>query len=176
MTKNNNKKRIIAGRNIYQDEKGRNIFYNKNTCIGYVIQEKDESQFLLYKSRFLYVAIGVILAVNFIANIYICLLVGAALLALLEYKYRAKFLPSLIQITNFKPYQTSSFVEQIVQKGDKPKSILTSVLYLAFAILLIINGIQMQLSDILMVGNIVIAAGAVYFSGIYFFAALKIKK
>lgn len=176
MTKNNNKKRIIAGRNIYQDEKGRNILYNKNTGVGYIIQEKDESQFLLYKNRFLYIAIGVILAVNFIANLYMCLLVGAALLALLEYKYRAKFLPSLTQITNFKPYQTISFVDQIVNKGEKSKSILTSFLYLAFAILLVINGIQMQLSDLLMVGNIVIAAGAVYFSIVYFLAALKIKK
>lgn len=172
----NKKSSIVSGRNIYQDEKGRNILYNKNTGIGYLIQAKDEKSFSLYKNRYLYVIIGIILAVNFLANLWVCLGVGALFAIFLEYRYRAKFIPSLVQITNFKPYENLTFIDQMVKNGNPNKILLSGILYIAFAILLVINGLQMELSNILMIANIALACGALVFSGIHFIAYAKMKK
>lgn len=170
------KNSIVSGRNIYQDEKGRNILYNKNTGVGYLIQEKDERAYNLYKNRYLYVLIGIILAVNFLADLWICIGVGVLFALFLEYRYRAKFIPSLVQITNFKPYENLSFVDQMVKNGDKNKILLSGILYIVFAILLVLNGIQMKLSSLLMIANIALACGAIVLSGIHFVAYTKMTR
>ncbi|MEG0077873.1 hypothetical protein [Anaerorhabdus sp.] len=172
----NKKNSIVSGRNIYQDEKGRNILYNKNTGVGYLIQAKDEKSYNLYKNRYLYVIIAVILAVNFLASLEICVVIGILFALFLEYRYRTKFIPSLVQITNFKPYENLTFIDQMVKNGNANKILLSGILYIAFAILLVLNGIQMELSNLLMIANIALACGALVFSGIHFVAYARMKK
>ncbi|MEG0176813.1 hypothetical protein [Anaerorhabdus sp.] len=170
------KKIIVSGRNIYQDEKGRNILYNKNSGVGYLIQEKDEKNYNMYKNRYIFVIVGVILATNFLANVWICLAFGLIALAILEYRYRKVFIPTLVQITNFKPYENLTYIDQIVKNAEPNKILLSGILYVAFAILLVINGIEMKLSTALMIGNIVIACGSIVFAGIHFIAFARMKK
>lgn len=171
-----NKKISISGRNIYQDEKGRNILYNKNTGVGYLIQDKDEKSFNTYKNRFLFVIIGVILAMNFLAEPIVCIGAGIILAAFLEFRYRKKFLPSLVQITNFKPYKNVTFIDQIVNSGQTNKVLLSAVLYVVFAILLVLNGIEMKLNNVMMIMNLALACAAVGFAGLHIVAFSKMRK
>lgn len=172
----NNKKNSISGRNIYQDEKGRNILYNKNTGIGYLIQDKDERQYNLYKNRYIYIVIGVILAMNFLATPIVCIVIGLIAAAVFEYRYRKTYLPSLVQITNFKPYNNVTYLEQLINSGQKNKVLLFGVLYSVFAILLIINGIEMQLNNVMLILNIALSCAALIFSGYHILAYIKMRK
>ena len=45
------KKKIIAGKNIYKDNKNRDVLYVKSKKNGYIIQEKDQSSYTLYSNR-----------------------------------------------------------------------------------------------------------------------------
>lgn len=172
----NKKKNNISGRNIYQDEKGRNILYNKNTGIGYLIQEKDERAYSMYKNRFVIVLIGVILALNFLAPPAICVGGGVITAGVLEFRYRKIFLPTLVQITNFKPYKNITLIEQMVTSGDKNKVLLYGILFILFAVLLIFNGIEMKLSNLLMILNLGLAFAAIIFAGFHLFAYTKMRQ
>lgn len=171
-----NKKTNVSGRNIYQDEKGRNILYNKNSGIGYLIQEKDERSYNMYKNRYVYVIIGVILAINFLADTWVCIGVGLLFAGFLEYRYRRNFLPSLVQITNFKPYKNVSLIDQIVNSGQANKVLISSILYVLFAVLLVLNGIQMKLNNLMMIANLALAFAAIIFSGVHIVAYTRMKK
>lgn len=172
----NNKKSNISGRNIYQDEKGRNILYNKNTGTGYLIQAKDERSYTMYKNRYVLVLIGFILAMNFLAPPLICAGVSVVVAAILEFRYRRNYLPSLVQITNFKPYKNVTLLDQIVNSGEKNRVLISGILYILFAILLIINGIEMKLNNLMMVFNVGLSFAALIFAGIHLLAYSKMRK
>ncbi len=171
-----NKKNIISGRHVYQDDKNRNVLYIKQHNCGYLIQEKDEKKFQLYKNRYLYVLVGFILTANFLIDIRIGIVLGLLAIGILEFQYRRKFLPSLAQITNFKPYKKVSFIGKIQQSYSKDKILLLAFLYVALGVLLILNAIQLDLSQIIFFLNASLSAGAFFLSSCYFIAAFSQKK
>ncbi|MPN33482.1 hypothetical protein SDC9_180970 [bioreactor metagenome] len=113
---------------------------------------------------------------NFLAEPIVCIGAGIILAAFLEFRYRKKFLPSLVQITNFKPYKNVTFIDQIVNSGQTNKVLLSAVLYVIFAILLVLNGIEMKLNNVMMIMNLALACAAVGFAGLHIVAFSKMRK
>lgn len=173
MSKN---KRSISGRNLYQDDKGRNILFNRLDGSGYLIKEKDEKNFHLYSNRYILVAAGVILSMNFIVDLKFSLLIGGIILIALEFMYRTKFLPSLTKIFNFKPYTQVTLVDQLVQKGNKSKVLMTAIAYPVLSVLIVLNGYQLKMNNWMMAINIIIAIVALYISSMYWRAYFKLNK
>lgn len=173
MNKNNT---IISGYNVYQDNNGRNVIYNKRNHTGYLIQQKDEQKFLFYKNRALYVFIGVILAINFSINPLICFGIGVLTLAFLEYQYRFKFLSTLSQLSNFKPYKKTSFVENISKNYTSGRIITFTLLYGVLGVLIILNAFEMKLQSLSLFLNLLLAAGAFVLSACHILGFIKQKK
>ncbi len=170
------KKPTVTGRNIFQDDKGRNILYNFKTKTGYIIQEKDERAYRLYANRYVILIIMFVLLINFIKNLYLVFGLLLILGIMLEYSYRKRFIPSLTCIQNMKPFKKLSPIDSLVELGDKKRCLFLSIMYLALGILIVINGIQIKLSPFVMAGNVIVAIGAVYFAVINLIAYTKIKK
>lgn len=170
-----NKQKIISGKNIYKDDKGRYVLYIKSQNIGYVIQEKNQSMYTLYANRYAISILAGIFAANFNVPLLYCLLITIGLAAFLEYQYRNSFLPSLVHIANFKPTTNVTLLEAMVQENNKTRNLMLTILYPLFGVLMIVNGIQMQASPILIVGNIVVLLFALYMGIINFIVFIRIK-
>lgn len=163
----------IAGFNVYKDDKGRNVLYQKSTGTGYILQSKDRSAFTLYHNR-LAMAVAVFMLLTAITNNWqMSLLVGIVLYALLEFRYRKSFLPSLSRIDNFKPAEKHTMVKALVEMNNKPRTLLLAVLYLLFGILLVIYMYQQNRDMMIIIGSYVVLAGCVYMSVNYFIAFVR---
>lgn len=169
------KKSVIAGRNIYKDEKGRNILFIKSKNIGYIINDKDQKQYMIYANRYPIALIAGIFAANFNIPILFCVLIAVGILGFLEYHYRFVFLTSLSQIKNFKPVTNVSIIDGLVQENNKGKNLILTILYISFGILMVINGIQQEVSPLIMVGNIIVCLVASFMGVLNLIAFIKIK-
>jgi len=172
MSKN---QKIISGKNIYKDDKGRDVLYIKSKKIGYVIQEKDQKGYTLYSNRYLIAIIAGILAANFDIPIIYCIIATIAIAVFLEIRFRTSFLPTLVQLTNFIPTENISTLDALIQEKDKTRTLTLAILYILFAVLIVLNGIQLKVSPLIMAGNIIIAISALYMGIMNFIAFTKIK-
>ena len=132
MKQNNNH---IRGINMYVDERNRDIYYDIFTKNGYIIDEKRAKKFNMFKNRFILVFMGAVLAVNFVLDIKLTIIFSLLVIAALEYSFRFKFLPHCTMIPKFKKGNRAVFDNH----EDKPKEILRIVLYIAFAVLIVMN-------------------------------------
>ncbi|MFV0479918.1 MAG: hypothetical protein ACK5LZ_05045 [Anaerorhabdus sp.] len=168
--------RPLSGYNLYQDDRGRNILYIKRKELGYLIQEKDESKYFFYKNRFMYVFVAIILGLNFSIPPLVCVGVGIVALGLMEYQYRFKFLPTLTQITNFKPDKKRTFISSIQESHDKGRILLLAVLYILLAILLFLNARELNLSTPIFIANCILSLGSATLGTIHLIAFATLKK
>lgn len=120
---------------MYVDERNRDIYYDIFTKNGYVIDEKRAKRFNMFKNRFILVFMGAVLAVNFVLDLNVTIILSVLALAALEYSFRFKFLAHCTMIPKFKKGKRAVFDEH----EDKPKEILRIVLYLLFAGLIVAN-------------------------------------
>lgn len=167
----------LRGINVYQDDKGRDIYYDRLfTKKAYLIPTHLFGKFSLYQSRYIFpIAIFALLA-GFIVETKIALLISIAVLVVMEILFRFKFLPDLPEAKRFKPSADQSFMKRMVGNGSKKKMLIRAALYLALAILLVLNAMQMENLDTLnKVVTGIISAGAVILSIITLIAALQKK-
>ncbi|NLC96130.1 MAG: hypothetical protein GX675_00955 [Erysipelotrichaceae bacterium] len=169
------KKKIIAGKNIYKDNKNRDVLYVKSKKNGYIIQEKDQSSYTLYSNRFYISIIAGILAANFNIPLIYCIIASIILAVFLQYRYQTHFLPSLVVISNFKPANKVSTLDAMVAEKDKKRNLTLALLYVLFGVLIVINGIQMKVSYLILFGNILICIAAIYMGIMNFIAFTRIK-
>ena len=169
------KNHIVAGRNIFLDDKGRTVLYVKSSKTGYVIQEKDKKNYNLYSNRYVLSFSGGVLASTFNIPILYCLAIILATVAFLEYRYRYHFLSSLVQLTNFTPKNNLSTLDSMVAANEKKKNLLLGILYFVFGVLIILNGLQMKVSSFVMGGYIIVAIAAAYMGIMNLIAFSKIK-
>ena len=94
---------VIAGRNVYINEKGQHILYDKATSRGYIIPESQSGSFVLYHNRIaLAIAVGMLLAA-FMNTWQMPLVIAVIFYALLELRYRRNWLPSLAHKEHYRP-------------------------------------------------------------------------
>ncbi len=171
-----NKQKIISGRNIYKDEKGRDVLYIKSQKTGYIIQEKNQGAYALYSNRYAIAIIAGILAANFNVRLLYSIFISIGIMAFLEYQYRFSFLPSLDHIKNFKPTTGHvSLMDAMIQENNKIKNLSLTILYPLFGVLMIINGIQMNVSPVIIAGNALVFLFSLLMGVLNFIVFTKIK-
>ncbi len=177
-TANNNKntKQVVGGWNVYLNKNGQTVMYDPLSKNGYVILPDNVNNFTLYHNRIaLAIALGMVL-VSFMNDWKLPLLAAVVFIAMLEFRYRKAWLPSLVCVPNFKPENKRGFVDSLVETKNVTRYILLFFAYLAFGILLVINGYQMQASALIIGANYVILAGCIYLAVCYLIAVIRIKR
>ena len=168
------KKRAV-GRNIYLDDKGRDIYYDRISKNGYIITEADMRKFYYYQNRYVLILIAIVLGYNFIASLQTCILIGVVAGVIAEWTFRKKFLPSLTMLVGFKPEKRIPPYQQIAQNDPKNKIILKAVLYMLLAVLLVLNAWIEQLSSALFVLSCLVALVSVYAAVMNLLAIKEVK-
>ena len=174
--KGGNKASVVAGRNVYRDRHGNSVLYDPRTHTGYIIRAKDEAGFSVYHGRFFVALAAGVLGASILNN-YIIPIVGAIVVyAVLEYRYRKNYLPSLVRIENFKPEEKRTLQKALIEAGNKPRCFLLFVLYMAFGIFFPIYELQ-QHAPLLFLGvSFAVTIVCFYMAYNYLQAALHIKE
>lgn len=171
-----NEKKVVGGWNVYLDRNGQTVMVDFITKSAYIIRPKNENSFTLYHNRIaLAIALGMVL-ISFMNDWKIPLLASVFFFAILEFRYRRSWLPSLPIVKNFKPEKKIGFVDSLVASNKVSRYVMLFILYLAFGILLVINGYQIQASLTIMVINYCVLVGCIYLASCYLRAIIKIKK
>ena len=147
----------IRGLNMYVDDRGQDIYYDVFTKNGYLINEKRAKRFNMYKNRFILVFMGAVLAVNFVFSMEVTIVLALVLLAVLEYFFRFRFLRNCTTFPDFKKGKRAVFDDH----EDKRKEVLRVVLYLLFAVLVVLNAYASGFDTLMIVLSYIASAVAV---------------
>lgn len=89
----------VAGIHIYKDDHNRYVYYDVFSKNGYVLS--DIPKYKTLSSRFIIAFVAGVLTATFEVTIYLSVLLGLAVYAFMEYKFRA-FLKRQTMLPNFK--------------------------------------------------------------------------
>jgi len=133
-------------KHLFTDNDNRTVYYDYQSKIGYVITEAAMKKYQLYANRWLYGVMAVVLLISFNIAWYYALVIGIVCIAALAYIFYKRFLPSLVQLTNFDiaKYQDNKAKE--VKSASLPVIIVRVVLYNAAAVLLVINAYDLKMN------------------------------
>lgn len=170
---NNNQKAI--GFNMYNDDKGRTIYYDKFSKKAYLIEKKEESKFLFYSSR-----LPTGFAVGYIAYYLtdtwsIAIFAGIAAYLVLLFFFRFMFLKDLIEIKNFVPGKKQPLIERLSDRFEVSRIIVIIILALALSIGSAVNAYVSKYQGLTLYMNYALAIGAFIF-GCFYIAVLIHKK
>ena len=171
----NNKSTNITGRNIYLDNLGQTVFYDALTKKGYIIDEKIESKFYLLKNRYFLVAIAIILCGEYFDTWIQTSIVGITICILLELYFRFMFLRKLRETKKFDRRKSQTMLKATIESNEPRKVLLRTVLYCAFAILIIANAIMIKADIAIMVVSVLLCIAASYCAVINIIALIKMK-
>lgn len=152
----NNVKRP-SGIHIYIDDKGRDVYYDVFTKRGYVIQEKNRSTYARFENRYLLCIILIILLCSITDNYLLSIIIGVVAAIIYEIAFRFNFLTTLVAINNFKPKEKNSIINQIANSNQKQKTIIKVILYIALAVLIVINAYKQGLSTPLIILSYIVS-------------------
>lgn len=144
----------VGGINVFQDEKGRSVYFNRFNKKGYVLTEYEKA-YRPYALRFFLGIFAGILGYMFDLPLLISSLIGVAVYIFMEIRFRL-FLKDLPQLVNFKPMKRQSRLEA-EKAEDVKKLILKTILYAALGGLLLANAILEGYKDVILYANITIA-------------------
>ena len=166
----------LSGRNIYTDKRKRTIYYDFVTKQGYLIEKKNENSALFYKNRFVVILFAAILFGATFLTVLQAVIAGAVMLALAEIAFRRSFLKKLEPVTDVDFEKRVSALEYIVTRKEKSRVIALAVLYLVFAVLVLLNAYQEEYGTGLLIFSACLAIVGVYFSVLHIIALVKINK
>lgn len=165
----------ISGRNIYLDRQGQTVYYDPVSKCGYIIDKKVEGKFFVYKNRFVLILMIMILFSEYFPSWKEVVITGIAIYLLAEILFRFKFLRSLRQTTKFNREKRQTMLKSIIESKDTKKAILRIILYLAFAILVILNAITMKADIAILLVSILLSIMAMYCVIVNIIACIKMK-
>lgn len=166
----------LTGLHIYQDDKGRDVYYDIFSKKGYLLQPSTLKKYFLFKNRYIIAAALGILLLGFIQPPYLPILIGVATAIALEIYFRISFLPSLSTVKGFKPSERQSYLNRIIDNTPKGKIIMKVVLYLALSILLVVNALQAGYTGINLYFSLGLAAAGLVMSVIQVMALVKLNQ
>lgn len=162
---------------VYQDEQGRDIYYDFLRKKGYYLRAEHLKMLSFYQNRFWILLAGAILAYNFFTSSLLALgIFYFGFLLVWEYAFRHRYLPKLQQVEGFVPNKKQSYWERMVKEDDEKLLILRSVLYTLLGILLPLNALYGNFEKILVYIAFVLGALALLNAGLYLWVLFKKKK
>lgn len=143
----------VSGIHIYEDEKGRKIYYQPRRMRGFVIQDENVKSYQVYANRFMIpVLAGLIAYIAFGDNglpIYVCVLLGLLVFLILQYRFHKVFLPALVQIQHYIPTQKPSMTASMAEQ-ESWRLLSKAVLYPIFGALVVVLFYQRMGDDVTM--------------------------
>lgn len=134
-------KTTISGINIFRDKKNRIIYRDPITKNAYQIFPQDEKGFYAYSNRYLLIALAMILSAGYFISWLQALGLGILLVIGVDVYARFKYLPKLKKTSLPDSAKRYSLLENLVNRNQPGRSLLKAFLYLAFSILIVVNGI-----------------------------------
>ena len=168
-----NEKLKLGGMHIYIDTHGRAVYYDVLTKIGYVLDDY-ENTYRPYSMRFVIGIFAAVLIKMFEAPLWLCVVLGFVAYAFMEVKFRL-FLKKLPQLLDFKPEKRAGIITTAANEETK-KIVLKLILYIALAVLIIINAYDQKYEGIILAANWLICLFGIYFAVIQVLALIKKNK
>lgn len=165
----------ISGRNIYLDRHGQTVFYDWLTKKGYLIDKDNESKFYIYKNRYVLILMIIILCSEYFPGWVQAALAGIAICIVAELLFRFRFLRGLREAKKFDREKPLTMLKTVIDGKDKKRTILRVILYLAFAILIIVNAIMIEADIAIMALSIILGILSGYCSVINLIGLIKMK-
>lgn len=177
MSKKNKTKPVekirLSGRNIYTDKKGRTIYYDFVTRQGYLVDKKNENSAQFYKNRLVVILFAAILFAGTFLTWIQAVVAWAVMMAVAEVMFRRSFLKKLEKVTDVDFEKRVSALQYTMENKETGRIILLAVLYLALAVLVVLNAYMEKYSLELLILSGGIALVGVYFSALHFVALIK---
>lgn len=176
-SKKNSPREVIrlSGRNIYTDRHKRTIYYDRLTKQGYYLHKEHENKMQFFKNRFTIILFAAILCAGVFLTWKQAALAGIITMTLVELYFRRSFLKKLEVATDIDFERRISALDYILQNKSKGKVISLCVLYLVFAVLVVLNAYIEQYSLGLMLVSAGLGVVGVYFSALHAIALSKMK-
>lgn len=172
------KKLQAKGFFVYQDEQGRDIYYDWFRKRGYYLRAEHLKSFTFYKNRILLLLAGCFLAYNFLTSSLLTLSIFfCGFLLLWEFVFRNRFLSKLQVVPDFVPNKKQSVVDRVVREDDLVMIGVRILLYSVLAILLPWNAHEsLSAQPLLIYGSYILAFGALANAAFYGYAFWKKRK
>ena len=165
----------LSGRNIYTDKKGRTIYYDFVTKKGYLVDKKNENSAVFYKNRIVVILFAAILCwATFLSPIQ-AVIAWAVMMVLAEVTFRKSFLKRMEPVTDVDFERRVSALQYIVENKEKGRVIMLAVLYLLFAVLIVLNAYVEKYSIGLCIFSRCLALVGIYFGVLHIIALTKMK-
>lgn len=165
----------LSGRNIYTDKKGRVIFYDMITKKGFLVDKKNENSALFFKNRFVVLLFAAILLGATLLTWIQAIIAWAVMTALAEFVFRKSFLKRLEPVNDIDFERRVSALQYIVENKDKGRVVVLAILYLVFAVLILLNAYTEQYGIGLWIFSGCLAVVGGYFGILHIIALTKMK-
>lgn len=165
----------LAGKNIYLDMYGDNVYYNFVDKKGYLISKEIEPKFRIFYNRYAMLLILLVLLGDYFKTLTNTLLIGIGAAILLELYFRFVYLKKLKVVRNFKREKKLSKVEALVRSKETQKMMMRAGAYTALSILVVLNAIEQNFNMVFIALSLVIAGYSLYFSIINIIACKRVK-
>lgn len=170
-----NKTVPLRGLSIFQDERGRNIYFDRISKMGYVIQDKDVKMYTVYSNRYIIPITAAILLGYFVVEPIWAALFAVVLIIVMEVMFRKRFLPSLTRMEKFKPTKRASMLQRVMDTNDKKKVLVQTLLYLSLAVLLVWNAMDMGMQGFMFGASCALSLAAIGAAILHIVAYIKMK-
>lgn len=171
---NNNQKAI--GFNMYNDDRGRTIYYDRISKKGYLLGKKDESKYLFYSSRPITGFIVGYLAFYLTNNWAVSIFTGIVTYLVLLFFFRFMFLKDLTEIKNFSPSKKQPLLERMSDRFDTNRIIVMIILAVLLSIGSAVNAYVSKYEGLILYLNYLLAIGAFAFACFYVAVLIYKKK
>ncbi len=165
----------LTGRHIYKDKKDRYYYYDTFTKQAFHIYPQDEKQYTLYSNRFLLVILAMILCAGYFLTWLQAIALGIGLCIVAEGLFRFRYLYKLQKCKLPESAVHKSLLDTLLEKKQPNRAVIKALLYLAFAILILINAYVTKAALALVFISALLSVAACYYAFINLMAFIKIK-
>ncbi|MBQ0036989.1 MAG: hypothetical protein KBT35_08760 [Firmicutes bacterium] len=164
------------GFNLYADEGGRTIYYDRINKKGYLISKKEESKYFFFSSRpvtaFALGYLAYYLSHNWIITIFVAVVAYLVML----FFFRKMFLADLPELPKFVPGKKEPLYARFAHTFSSTRIIVIIVLAFLLSIGTCINAYISNYDQITKILNYALAVGAFIFGCFYIYVLIYKKK
>ncbi len=163
----------LRGVSIYQEKK-RTVYYDVLTKSGYVINNAEVRNYMLFSNRHTAIILGAVVIYYLSNNVVLSVGLGIAALVAVEFIFRKAFLHKLPEIKAYNRPKKQSYVDSIAADETVTRIILLLVIGVLLAFMLIYNiatGVYKDQLSVIM--SYIVIAGAIVLTVLHGIALIK---
>lgn len=158
---------------VYQNDKGQYVYSDLFTTGGYVISRSDYKKYQVYALRYI-LGVAIVALLSMLIDWKPAIIVGVLTVLVGEVLFRVKFLGKTCSYDpRFKKPEANSFLDKITKSTDPSKKIIKAILFVAFGILIVINGYQQNYTGFFMILSWAVGVLSEIFAVLFFISFIK---